>query len=98
MNSLSTEIHQESIPCIIATCYCEFVMPHINILNEKYSVYARPQRSSLSGVRTGGGGGGSGVKTPPIDDWKKLKTALFGPISLFSYKDCVFLSCIKLPI
>ena len=24
-----------------------------------------------SGVRTGGGGGGLGVKTPPIDDWKK---------------------------
>ena len=35
MNPLSIEIHGGCIPCIIATCYCEFVMPHINILNEK---------------------------------------------------------------
>ena len=44
------------------------------------------------------GEGGFGGQTPPIDDWKKLKTALFGSISLFSYKNCVFLCCIKLPI
>ena len=46
------------------------------------------------------GGGGKGVRgsKPLIDDWKKLKTALFGPISLFSYRDCVFLCCVKLPI
>ena len=48
-----------------------------------------------SGVHTGGGGFGGQTST---DDWKKLKTALFGPISLFSYGDCVFLFCIKLPI
>ena len=44
------------------------------------------------------GRGGSGVNPPPIDDWKKLKTALFGPISVFSYRDGVFLCCIELPI
>ena len=38
------------------------------------------------------------VKNPPIDDWIKLKTALFGPISLVSYRDCVFLCCFKLSI
>ena len=43
-------------------------------------------------------GGGFGGQTPPIDDWKKPKTALFGPIGVFSYRDCVFLCCIKLPI
>ena len=49
-----------------------------------------------SGVRTEGG---SGVNPPtPTDDWKKLKTALSGPISVFSYRDCLFLCCIKLPI
>ena len=42
--------------------------------------------------------GGFGGQNPPIGDWKKLKTALFGPISVFSYRDCVFLCCIKLPI
>ena len=47
----------------------------------------------------GGEGESSGVKPPPpIDNWKKLKTALFGPISVFLYTDCVFLCCIKLPI
>ena len=34
-----------------------------------------------SGVRTGRGG--LGVKTSPADEWKKLKTAYFGPISVF---------------
>ena len=41
---------------------------------------------------------GSNPPPPPIDDWKKIKTACFGPISLFSYRDCVFLCCIKLSI
>ena len=27
---------------IIATCYCEFVIPHINILNEKCSTCSPP--------------------------------------------------------
>ena len=31
---------------------------------------------------------GSGVKPPPIDDWKKLKTVLLGPISVFSKRLC----------
>ena len=35
---------------------------------------------------------------PPIDDWKKLKTALLGPISVFAYRDRVFLCCIKMPM
>ena len=48
MNPFSIEIHGGCIPCIIETCYCEFVMPHINILNEKYSVCARLQKSALS--------------------------------------------------
>ena len=57
------------------------------------------RKGSHTQWRTHGGGGGvSGVKTPPIDNWKKLKSALFGPISLFSYRDCVFLCCIKLPM
>ena len=42
-----------------------------------------------SGVRTGGGRF-RGSKPLPIGNWKKLKTALFGPISVFSYRDCVF--------
>ena len=36
------------------------------------------------------GGGGFRGQPPPIDDWKKLTTVLFGPISVFSYRDCVF--------
>ena len=49
-------------------------------------------------ARGGGGGVRGSNPPPPIDDRKKLKTAFFGPISLFSYRDCVFLCCIKLPI
>ena len=41
--------------------------------------------AETSGVRTGGRV--SGVKTPLIDDRKKLKTALFGPISVSAYRD-----------
>ena len=43
------------------------------------------------------GEGGSGVNPPPPLTIGKIKTALFEPISLFSYRDCVFLCCIKLP-
>ena len=32
-------------------------------------------------------GGGFGCQTPPIEDWKKIKTALFGPISVCLYID-----------
>ena len=36
----------------------------------------------------GGGGVWGSTSPPPIDEWKKLKNALFGPISVFSYRDC----------
>ena len=42
-----------------------------------------------SGVRTGGGGGLRG-SNPPIDDWKKLKIALVGPISVFFIQGLCF--------
>ena len=52
---------------------------------EELSCFYINLEDRISGVRTGGGGGGFGGQTPPlpIDDWKKLKTALFGPIRLF---------------
>ena len=42
-----------------------------------------------SGVRTWGGGDFGG-QTPSIDDGKKLKTALFGPISVFFVQGLCF--------
>ena len=42
-------------------------------------------------------GGFQGSKLPPLT-MEKIKNRTFGPISVFSDKDCVFLSSIKLPI
>ena len=63
----------------------------------EYVGYFMKHTCVVNVVRTRGGGV-SGVKPLPTDDWKKLKTALFGPISVFSCRDCAVVCCVKLPI
>ena len=57
------------------------------------ALFAEPFRQrAVAYARGGGGRGVRGSTPPPIDHWEKIKTVLFVPISLFSYRDCVFMS------